>query len=1398
MPPEHLQDRAMYANSTRTDTSSLVSSPPLATPPDYFPRRLSGRNAENEPVVTDEAGLLAIGGGRVVLGEPGMGKTQLMDELARQLGTRTVSAIRFIGARYPERFIETGMPILIDGLDEAMGRREGDAVNAVIAQLEAAGSPPFVLSCRSREWQARGTSSLRKLYGSDPQLFSIEPFWRSEASLFLASRHPHADPDRVLAHLEDQALEDLYRNPLTLSLLGRVAETDTDLPQTRAALFERVCELLWPEHDDARQDTPRAQLSEAEALAAAGATMAALLFSGAEAVSLAGAAQALPGDVRIADIELLPGAEMARIVLPSNLFQNLGVGRARPIHRVIAEFLAARWLASRLATPRSQRRMLAQLQGSGGVPASLRGLHAWLAFHSPAMAERVIRADPYGVLRYGETASLSPSQAGDLLDALEALAEHDPYFRSSDWNSRSAAGLMIPELAPRIDAVISCTDSNAHLRALLIEGMEGTALAAELAGTIELVMHSPMRFYRERADAADALLPHRDRDWWRQAIETLRYEAGDDGTRLARYLIERIEGDVSDDVFVQTFYAELGLIASPLPRVRKRRVHTLRLYDRLASMPATQRLPGIIALLAEYTSLVPESDWQSANDVANLMSGLLVRAINEGAVTEAYGGEVWNWLGLLKRARHFRRDGDKALIKALQDHPEVRHAAQVHGLEVERRYPRLISTNTELHRRLIAITDHPGDVAWFLDRMGDADRQDQAKRADWRDLMDLAHTSQGFAPGTLQAGSRFMGSDVQLAQYLKRIGQPRKSRLQMHEEKQAAKQARRRRIRFELTRREKLAAHADLLAGTFETTYDAAMVYLGFEPDICEDENPIMRLETWLGPKLAADVLAGFEALLHRTDLPTSHQLADGFASGTTYNFGFAMISALLERLRTGVGLAGLSGDVLTAGLMLNRQYEGWGSQPDLHDALREELELALFKTPDDRIRFARAWFEPAIRARKQQISSLQFLSRHDEWRAAGVALAEEWLRTWPDLPEAVEDELIQCLTPTASLPKLASLAQLREGQVLPNFDHVLTWLAVDVLARFEEVRPLLDDIGIEHPDFLWHLRALLRRERHGFELPLLPEQSAWIVSRFRGAWPNVGLSEDREGGSSGYDAGDFLRGLVNRLANDTSDAACAAMASLIAESADTYSDLLRHLAAEQLQQRAEKDFRPLSPQELGSTLCDAPPSNAEDLRSLVLEELEIARLKLLGEDIDQARDFWSDDGIPYDENRCRDRLAAMIGPELSRYGVQRISEADMPASKRADLAFAHGAAQLPMEVKGQWHDEVWDAASGQLDAHYLIDWRSGQRGIYCVFWFGALPSNSGRRLKVSPEGIIPTTADEMRVMLIDRIPEARRANIAVVVIDLTSGKPAVKAINKASRSKATVGADPSGRANPA
>lgn len=1314
---------------------------------------------------------MTLTGNKIVLGEPGMGKSELMRELGRRMGVQPVTAMRFIAAKTPAKLVPLGKTLLIDGLDEATSRREGDAIDAILAQLEEANAPPFILSCRSREWQARTVTNLRQLYGADPCLATLEPFRRNEARDFLTARYPTVDAEHILEHLEAHNLADLYRNPLTLGLMGRVAESDTQLPATRAALFERVCTLIWPEHDPDRQDLGLAQLSEDEALGAAGAIAAALLFAGAEAASSAGAAQVQAGDVRLTDIEKLAPAKAVRAVFPSKLLHSVGPLRAKPIHRVIAEFLAARWLARQTSTPRAQRRLLAQLQGSGGVPASLRGLHAWLAYHSPAMAERIIGADPFGLIRYGETATLSPYLADCLFEALSALAEIDPYFRASDWDSKTAAGLMIPALEPKIKAIIGSADSNSHFRSLLIEGLDGTALTSQLTDTLEAILLSPERFYRERNDAAKALFPNRDRAWWRRAVAILADEAGEDGPRIARHLIERIDADVPDTLLVATLFAEMGAISCPLPRKRGRHIHTARYYGRFLDSIPTARLISVLNVVLDYTELLCGNDWQNTNDVADIVAHLIVRAIDESALGTTDAPSLWRWLKPVEQAIRFHHNINKTLAERLATNGPIRRAVQDYVFAHDRRENSLWVTEIYLQRRLVGMSAHPDDLVTAFQKLALGKPHDKALRQDWKDLVRLGWGGNSPDPAVRAAADKFRRGDTQLTTFIRKVENPKKPAWQAKQEKAAVKRARKKAAAFETYRRDFASVRADMRAGELNAIFQPAEAYFGRFSDLSRDQASD-RVAEWLGETLRDDALAGFEATLHRADLPSMSKIAEGFAKGTVYNYCYPLMAGLYERSRSGQGFDDLPEAILLTGLLLSYSNRGWKLK-DEKEALQTALEERVIPTLNARKAFARAWIEPLLGAKATHIAGLYKLAHDPEWQETGGALAAGWLTSFPDLPESVEAGLVDCLTYAGEFNALCYVAEARLRTIARNFDHMLSWLAIDVLVRFDAVRPDLDGIGARNPEFLWFLRDRLKLERRQDMVPLTIEQAEWIVAMFRTQWPYATLGGSGAGDTNPHDATDFLRAMISRISDDTSIAASEALQRLVAAPADSYSELIRHMTAEQRQKRTEEDFSSLTPTDLVALLDDGPPGNIEDLKSLVLEEMEVAQAKLIGDDLDSVVDFWTDRGVPREENRCRDRLAAMVGPELARYDIQRMTEADMPNVKRADLAFARGTMQLPVEVKGQWHADVWDAATGQLDAQYLIDWRSGQRGIYCVFWFGEVPAASNRRLKVHPDGLpAPASAREMRAMLIERIPEARRALIEVVVLDLAGGKP--------------------------
>jgi len=1350
--------------------ASAASTVIVAAEPDgYVARRLTILDPKSPVCEVGEAEFAGLPGAKILLGEPGMGKSELMSELGRLLGADVVTAVRLISSKNPARLLKDDKPLLIDALDEAMSRRDGDAIDMVLAQIEEVGAPEFTLSCRSREWQSRSVTDLRAMYGSEPTVARIEPFTRHEASLFLRITHPTVDAAHVLDHLDRHHLQELYGNPLTLGLMGRVAESDDSLPKTRAALFERVCELTWPEHDIRRQQTALAQLSHDDALDAAGAIAAALLFAGAEIASSAGAGSVQDGDLRLTDLQRLPNASRAPEIFQSKLFVSVGATRAKPMHRVVAEFLAARWLSRQAQTPRVQRRLLAQLQGNGAVPASLRGLHAWLAHHSHSMAERVIGADPYGVLRYGEVASLSPHLASFLLDALVNLADDDPYFRSQDWTPQIAAGLMIPALRPNIRAIIAHDSGNAHLRSLLIEGLKGSGLAAELSDELEAIIFAQDRNYNERSGAAEALLPHRDRGWWRIAIGILGNQTGS-SPRLARHLIERIELDVPDELLIATVFAETGLTRCRLPRNR-RRVHEIRHYNRLAEALPASRVANVLNRMADYGALIDDRGWEKGHDVADLATRLLVRGIKEGFVEPAHASQMWRWLGIAEHTNRYNRRPQQELRAALSKDHDLRRAIQLYVMDNERGESSVQAMELKLHRRLVPFAARAGDLGAMLHRLSLGNTKDPALRQDWKTFMALGRTPDGLPSELVEAGEAFRRGDKELAEFARRLEIPPKAAWEKKQDRELAKRARKHRVQFEHLRRDLIKIGSDLAAGDWQAIYRPAKAYFIDVDGLPDKLAPIDRMTQLLGSTLRDEALLGFEAGLHRHDLPSADEVAAGLAEGICDPRRYGILAGLYERIKAGRDLSDISVSLKEVALLL--VYEHPELSIEEHKAtLKAALEKDLFSTPQSRLEFARLWIEPSLVSEAEDVLGLYPLARETDWQAAGAELASEWLINFPNAPLPVEERLVDCLTYGGALEALRDIAALRASSPFRSKEHLLCWLAIEVVVRFDAVQPDLAGVAQKNPEFIWTLRDRIQLERRGRTVPIGVEQAAWIIREFRTAWPYATLEGSGRGDTNDYDATNFLRGLIDRLANDTSLEASNALTQLVAQTSDSYSDLIRHMAAQQRQKRAEESFLPLAPMQLGALLEDGPPGSIEDLKAVVLEEMAVAQRKLIGDETDPVVEFWDDENVPREENRCRDRLADLIAPELRRYDVLRLTEADMPMDKRADLAFARASLQLPIEVKGQWHRDVWDAAEGQLAAQYLVDWRSEQRGIYCVLWFGNLTSTSGRRLKAHPDGLAaPQTAEEMRQMLVARIPDARRSMIEVVVLDLTAGR---------------------------
>ena len=135
---------------------------------DYIERRLNWSDGEKS-YQGGEADIFRQQCPVVVLGEPGMGKTELLKRLGDDPNAQFVRASAFL--RWTNGQITPGKVLVIDALDEVAAKAEGDPLHNVLKKLAELGRPRFVLSCRSAEWQ--GASANREI-ADDYQQSALE------------------------------------------------------------------------------------------------------------------------------------------------------------------------------------------------------------------------------------------------------------------------------------------------------------------------------------------------------------------------------------------------------------------------------------------------------------------------------------------------------------------------------------------------------------------------------------------------------------------------------------------------------------------------------------------------------------------------------------------------------------------------------------------------------------------------------------------------------------------------------------------------------------------------------------------------------------------------------------------------------------------------------------------------------------------------------------------------------------------------------------------------------------------------------------------------------------------------------------------------------------------------
>ncbi len=1314
----------------------------------------------------------------VLLGDPGAGKTHLFEAAAEASGGRYLKARSFLLLPVFPR----DATLFIDGLDETRaGRGDQDTINAFVKKLFEVRPAKLRISCRVADWLGDTDLAAFNLYFQDHggvTVLALQTLSPVEQKVVLMAERPSGDPAtsaqaiEFLGEAERRGLQEFTLNPQNLLMLWDSVKEQDVWPTTRHELFELSTQLLLAEHNLERQRSGSGTFAPHELRDAAGALCAMRLLSDVEGISLreGGDGPDFPSYRSLSFV----APEKAQAALGRRVFVAGPNSETRDYaHRTTAEFLGAGWISAQVRRGLPIGRVLALL-GVDGHPASeLRGLHAWVAVNSPENANRLIETDPYGVLTYGDAASLSPATRKHLLEAIACLSEKDPWFRSGSWDSLALGMLARPDMVEAFRATLNSPTANFGLRSVVVDALAAGVPLPEMLPDLATVLAREKSTFSERASAMTAL-----ERLGKPGTEAIVRFCNDkplnteNALRLRALIISRLFGShfvgadvvtlLDDAVMCSTLLAAgtLWVIDEALP-----------ISDIPAVLNAIQSLPS--------TEAYPELQRRNLSQVARTIGRMLFRYL-KGAGKDATAIDVLRWLKLIHAIGATRQGSQgKEIASELRARPKLLRAMFRLYFDALPIQEASFAPLFEFQSFTLGTITQEELSCWMIESLNSAKRGSSEAKLLFQFALMQCWTEAPWGAARFEELSSIalVQSDLKsIYDEMVCIEIPEWRRSDA-----ARDVARSRKNARDLEQTVKNfghAVHAIRSGNDVGWLAWAARIYFAEFEDIDVTLAPLDRLRSVIGEDYCAVALDGFAALLQRPDIPAPIDVAKISVCGQVGTWWIAL-------------LAGLE--------------EAWNRRPDTltfsddfwRSLLAIQLVNPIFETADRVTRErSQAWQKAILEARPnlardayEAIARVYLAANHQHIEGLHQLLHEPALVTYRDdvalalleafpfpTPYALTDLLGRALAATERrddyLPIVRSVVEQSAGDHQDLWDR---WLVSGYLLSPNEFASTLQARFLTKREIAWLLRDLVGSD-HGStpSFPLTIAQAEVIASLVGASFPNAySPSGTFNGNANAWDAADFVRSLVNMISTASTVAAGEALERLAGDpTLASYQDAIRHaLAAQRARFRDARYCRP-NWDDASTAMVDGSPANVADLCALAVAQLEDIAIHIRSANTDIYKQFWNVDSYgrltePRPEETSRDALLTLLKPRMNTRGVMAEPEGHMADDKRADIVVAKSGTKVVIELKKDTHREVWSAAQEQLDRFYTRDPEAKGFGIYGVFWFG--DTRKGK-LPTPPAGSAePKTAVEMARTLGELLPESVRARIAVVVFDVSS-----------------------------
>lgn len=1313
----------------------------------------------------------------VLLGDPGAGKTEAFKLEAKESGGEYITARDF--AVFEPKDSLANKTLFIDGLDE-MRADGGDGrtpLDHIRNHLERLGCPRFRLSCREADWLGASDSEALKRVSPDGEIVALhlDPLSKDDIIEILRHKPNVPDPNAFMRKAQKNRLDELMSNPQTLNLLVEALGGDR-WPQSRKEVYEMACrQLVREENAEHRQAKRDNAISVDTLLDAAGYLCAVQLLSGIAGFALD---EAQADDQHACWKELLKQDPPILSVLKTNLFHGDGEELRIPVHRSVAEFLGARYLASCIEQNGLPfGRMLALMAGSdGGIVTDLRGLAAWLAVHCFSGRRTLIERDPLGIVLYGDVRHFPMADKQFILETLRNEAQRNPWLHSDDWSSSSFGALATQDMEPALHEILISSSRDEADQVLLSCALDairyGEPLPALIAPLESIVRDSS--YHRIiRTDALQA--------WIRNVPEV-----NPGLLQLAQDIRDGIVEDRDDEL--------LGIV---LKKLYPQAIPPAKIFDYLHSPKNKSLIGGYFVFwshhLPERTpkEILPallDTLIQVKPDIQNLLKehqlnplagNLLVRGLKEYG--DAISNEcLYDWLGIgLDEYGNPRFDNENAGFVAtwLANRSERYKAVIEIGASRCINQEKVWSCMNSCMERLYWSRPPAGIEKWYLEK---AAMEQHSGLAEFYFTQAVVLLKRQGNEGELTLSAlEFLESWVKVHLNFQPLLEPYitcplegwQQELSIKNRKNITERQQRRNERMRYYRQH----IATIRDGSVhpKILHDLSSVYEGRVYE-AQGETPRERLEHFLDGdhELIEAAYTGFRRVLDRPDLPSVSELIDLNTQGRMPFIGLPCLVGMNELFRKDPAGALRLDDTVLSRLLAFRLTYNIGENPAWFKTLiREHPALAA--------EVLTAYALAALRAGKEYVSGLHALANNDAYIEVARIALPKLLEGFP--LRARKSQLTHALVPLLKgafhyLDRTAFAALIAGKVAMNSMDAAqrMYWLSCGLLLAPDVYETqLFRHIG-KSATRRGHLAGFLYSDHGERRLPewVLPSETT-LARLIELLAPDCPPRSDEKDGwvSDAMQTAGVIRSYISTLGSNPGESAGRELERLLTlPKLMHWRNQLRSALHSQRIARRKASFRRLSIREIDLALANRQPASTADLAALTFNHLRDIAQKIRNGNTDDYQQYWSYDennkalNRSKPENDCRDALLSDLRERLGKFNIDAQREGSYADDKRADIRVSFGGTNgfnIPIEIKKDSHSDLWRSIHEQLIQKYTRDPGTDGHGIYLVFWFGGkgmpLPIDGSKK---------PRTVQELEDRLRQTLSPEENHRIQICVID--------------------------------